>query len=390
MTRKPTTAPTSNAHSRDSGTARTRVTDADGPRFSSDGFRDFFTMLQSGLGDAYLAEVQQHLRALKLGDGTLIGARLGGGAKGCDDTSRTPNPPKGSWFQRLFAGRAAAYTDRLAPRDERGARALAELEGRGIAQAANALAQSGDHILGFFVQLRAELAFYRCCLNPHRRLVALGEPLCMPEPTVATERRRRLSGRHDVCRALTSGQRVEGNDVEADGRMLIVVPGANRRGKSTFLRSLGLAQLMMQAGMTVPAESFCANVCSAICTHYKREEDVTRRSGKPDDELGRMSRIVDHLVPDALVLCNESFAATHEREGSDIARRIVEALGEGRIKVAFVTHPHTLARGLHERSRADALFLRAERRSDGTRTFPGDGGLAVAGELRRRPVPKDL
>jgi hypothetical protein len=346
-----------------------RIADAHAARFSSDGFRAFFAMLQRSLDDKYLAEVQQHLRALKLGDGTLISARLGSGAKGRDYTLRKPNPPEGSWFQRLFAGRAAAHTFQLAPRDESGARALAELEGRGIAQAANALAQSGDHILGFFVQLRAELAFYLGCLNLHRRLVALGEPLCMPEPAAATERRHRFSGLYDVCLALTTGQRVVGNDVEADGRMLIVVTGANRGGKSTFLRSLGLAQLMMQAGMTAPAESFCANVCSSICTHYKREEDVTLRSGKLDEELGRMSRIVDHLAPDALVLFNESFAATNEREGSEIARRIVEALCERRIKVAFVTHLHTLARGLYERSRPDALFLRAERRSDGTRTF---------------------
>lgn len=75
-----------------------RIADADGPRFSSDGFRAFFAMLQGGLGDEYLAEVQQHLRALRLGDGTLISARLGSGAKGRDYRLRKPNPPPGSWF----------------------------------------------------------------------------------------------------------------------------------------------------------------------------------------------------------------------------------------------------------------------------------------------------
>ena len=44
-----------------------------------------------------------------------------------------------------------------------------------------------------------------------------------------------------------------GNDIDADGKSLIVVTGANEGGKSTFLRSVGTAQLMMQAGMFVTA-----------------------------------------------------------------------------------------------------------------------------------------
>lgn len=92
-------------------------------------------------------------------------------------------------------------------------------------------------------------------------------------------------------------------------------------------------------------------------------------SGKLDEELGRMSEIVDHMTPHALLLFNESFAATNEREGSEIARQIVTALIAKRIKVFFVTHLYTLARGLYDKGVAHAIFLVAERRADGTRTF---------------------
>ena len=57
-------------------------------------------------------------------------------------------------------------------------------------------------------------------------------------------------------------------------------------------------------------------------------EDSTLESGKLDEELSRMSEIVDHLSPNALILFNESFAATNEREGFEIARQIVRALLE--------------------------------------------------------------
>ena len=79
-----------------------------------------------------------------------------------------------------------------------------------------------------------------------------------------------------------------------------------------------------------------------------------------------MSTIVDYLTPNALLLLNESFAATNEREGSEIARQIVNALLEKGIKVYYVTHLYEFARSFYG---DNVLFLRAERLPDGRRTF---------------------
>jgi DNA mismatch repair ATPase MutS len=92
-------------------------------------------------------------------------------------------------------------------------------------------------------------------------------------------------------------------------------------------------------------------------------------SGKLDEELGRMSYIVDRITPSSIVLFNESFAATNEREGSEIARQITKALMDGGVKVVFVTHLYEFAHGLYAKKMPNAVFLRAERRADGTRTF---------------------
>ena len=43
------------------------------------------------------------------------------------------------------------------------------------------------------------------------------------------------------------------------------------------------------------------------------------KSGKLDEELARMSGIADAIAPNSMVLFNESFASTNEREGSEIA-----------------------------------------------------------------------
>jgi len=132
---------------------------------------------------------------------------------------------------------------------------------------------------------------------------------------------------------------------------------------------------MMQAGMFVPAEYFRANVCDGVFTHFKREEDASMKSGKLDEELSRMSDIADWITPNGLLLCNESFAATNEREGSEIARQVIRAMTDAGIKVLFVTHLFDLAEGFYRQGLETALFLRAERLADGARTFrlvPGE------------------
>ncbi len=345
------------------------IADEHADAFESDGFTRLFAMLKKELDDDYFARIQQHLRELQFKSGVLISAQLGQGNKGSHYVLRKPHDQNQGWIERLFAERAPAYTFHIADRDESGGRALSELKNRGLNLAANALAQSTDHILSFFTMLRTELAFYIGCLNLHGRLMQLGEPVAFPLPVAAGERGHAFRGLYDVCLALTMQRGVVGNDANADGKDLVIITGANQGGKSTFLRSIGLAQVMMQCGMFVPEESFCANVCTSLFTHYKRKEDTTMTSGKLDEELSRMSQIVEAITPDCLLLFNESFAATNEREGSEIARQIITALLEKRIKVFFVTHLYTFAHGFSEKQMANALFLRADRQADGRRTF---------------------
>lgn len=82
-----------------------------------------------------------------------------------------------------------------------------------------------------------------------------------------------------------------------------------------------------------------------------------------------MSEIVDRVTPGSIVLFNESFAATNEREGSEIARQIVRALQESGVRVFLVTHFFDLAHSLYQQGSGASLFLRAQRRDDGQRTF---------------------
>ena len=345
------------------------LADANRGRFESEGFTTLFRMLDRELSEDYFAAVQAHLSALRLPGGVLVSASLGLGNAVTGFVLREDRDRRPPWLKRLFRKGPPAYTFHLHPRDETGATIVSRLRDRGIAGVANAIAQSADHVLSFWEMLRVELGFYVACLNLREKLDAMGCSTCFPEPQATGSGLQRFTDLYDIDLALAMGHRVVGNTVVADGKSLMIVTGANQGGKSSFLRSVGLAQIMMQCGLFVGAEAFSAETCTGLFTHYKREEDAAMTGGKFDEEVRRMGGIADAIRPQSLLLFNESFASTNEREGSEIARQVVRALLEKRVKVFFVTHLYEFAHGFYATNRTIALFLRAERLPDGSRTF---------------------
>ncbi|MED5610458.1 DNA mismatch repair protein MutS [Pseudomonas sp. JH-2] len=355
-----------------------RMADEQAGHFASEGFGKLFALIREEISDQYFAELQDHFEQLKLRKGFLVSARLGPLNRGVAYCLRRYPRPQGSWLKRLLGKKPESYVYEIAERDETGATALSELQDRGANEVANALAQAAEHITGFFAMLRTELAFYIGCLNLREHLSELRGDICFADVSPAGQYRQAFEGLYDICLALNMRRAVVGNDLAGDDRQLFVITGANQGGKSTFLRSIGIAQLMLQCGLFVPARQLRANLCDGLYTHYKREEDASMKRGKLDEELARMSDIVDHLSPRSILLCNESFAATNEREGSEIARQVVRALAEAGVKTFFVTHLHDFAHSLYEAPPAGSLFLRAERRDDGGRTFRITEGAPLA------------
>lgn len=346
-----------------------RIADDHAATFTSDGMRRFFQTVRRELDDDYLGLLDRHLRQLRFRDGELMSARLDRDNSGIDYVLRSGQARRG-WRERVGVARRSVYSFALPPRDEAGAHALGEIANRGVNLVANAAAQSADHVSSYFTVLRAELGFYVGCLNLHDQLAARGQAVAFPAPAPAPPVSRELSctDLRDVCLTLRIDQ-VVGNDVDSGGAPLMIITGANSGGKSTFLRSVGLAQLMMECGLFVTAGSYRSSVCQGIFTHFIREEDASMVSGRLDEELARMSAIADQIRPGCLILFNESFAATNEREGSEIGRQVVTALLEADIRVVFVTHHYDLADGFRRQREIPALFLRAPRQPGGHRTY---------------------
>jgi DNA mismatch repair ATPase MutS len=341
-------------------------------RFASPGFRSLFSMVRTELNAEYLSQLQDFLEELRFSHGVLMSAGLGEGNKGSNYVLRRIPRREKHWLQRVvqaFQSKPESYAFTLDDRDESGAKALSELRERGINLVANSLGQATDHILSFFQLMRTELAFYVGAMNLADRLNAKGVSTCFPPIVPAGERACCFDGLTDTCLNLIKDERVVGNDLRADGKDLVIITGANQGGKSTFLRAVGLAQLMTQCGLFITAQKGTVELCDGLFTHFRRREDAGMKSGKLDEELGRMETIVDHLKPHSLILFNESFAATNEREGSEIARQIVTALIEKRSRVVFVTHQYEFAHQFFEQKLRSTLFLQARGPVEGHEAF---------------------
>ncbi|WP_280410401.1 MutS-related protein [Nocardia brasiliensis] len=342
----------------------------------SAGFARLSALVTSSFPDEVLDAVESHVEALHFEHGIALGAGLGTGNKPVGIVLREPPRPA---RRGLFGGdRRARHGFTIPGQDEKGADYLARLIGRGLYPVAEIVSHATDLIADFLLSLRTELAFYLGCVNLHERLTASGYPLCFPEPLPVGRPELRCRELRDPTLVLSSGTPVGGNTVDGQGRSLILVTGANSGGKSTFLRSVGLAQVLLQAGMFVPADSFAADVRTGIFTHFRTQDDATMTYGRLKEELARIREITDAIRPAALLLCNEPFASTNEREGSQIGGPILRALHDAGVKIVCVTHLHDLAREFYAGRTGAELFLRAERLPDGTRTFRVVEGEPVA------------
>lgn len=69
---------------------------------------------------------------------------------------------------------------------------------------------------------------------------------------------------YDLSLALQTHKNPVSNSLKMEGYDALVITGANQGGKSTFLRSMGIAQVLCQAGMYVPAGQYPLQVYQGI------------------------------------------------------------------------------------------------------------------------------
>ncbi|OLN90322.1 MutS-like protein 4, partial [Colletotrichum chlorophyti] len=128
-----------------------------------------------------------------------------------------------------------------------------------------------------------------------------------------------------------------------------VVTGCNMSGKSTYIRSIALLQIMAQIGCFVPAEyaSFpiVHNIFARVTTDDKLESNMSTFSL----EMREMAFILGNVNNKSIAIIDELGRATSSRDGLAIAIAISEALIQSKALVWFATHFTELADVLADR-----------------------------------------
>ncbi len=333
----------------------------------SRGLEAFFAILRRELEPTYLAYLERELERLRFRHGVLLSARLGQGNTGVAFVLRAPDDTKRTWFHHVPIDKPTrSFT--IPDRDEASFQALGALRDTAVHAASAAATDSVDHVLDFLIVLRQESAFFLGCLHLAEALAGLGHEVCLPDLEEPGSPRHHGEGLYDAALVLENRTSAVASDLDTHGAPLVLITGANRGGKSTFLRAAGIAVLLARSGAYVPATRYQVPLYRSVHTHFRREEDETLTSGKFDDELSRMATTADRLSPGSLLLSNESFSSTNEREGSQIAEDVLTGLADAGVQVVMVTHLYELAHHLAG-GPIPVTSLRAERTPEGTRTY---------------------
>jgi DNA mismatch repair protein MutS len=200
-------------------------------------------------------------------------------------------------------------------------------------------------------QLAPELAFFLGAAQLVDRLRSLGLPICRPEWADPEQRRTELVDLYDAALALrVSSPALVTNTArfDADGGRVWVLTGPNRGGKTTYTRAVGLAHVLFQAGLFVPARSARMSPADAIFSHFPAREETSPGGGRLDAEAERLASIFREATPRSLILLNEALSGTSALEALDLARGLVRALRLLGARAIYVTHLHELALAIGE------------------------------------------
>lgn len=103
----------------------------------------------------------------------------------------------------------------------------------------------------------------------------------------------------------------------------MVVSGANQGGKTTCARLIGQMHYLAGIGCLIAGREATLPFVDRVLTHFEREERVETLSGKLEESLQRMRRLLEQATSSSLLIMNESFDSTTVSDALFLSREIL-------------------------------------------------------------------
>ena len=183
----------------------------------------------------------------------------------------------------------------------------AAVEALDRADVRNAAARLADDLGGFFPELERE---------PRMVLSAARHPLLTLD-----------------------GVAVVPNDLAIASGEALVLSGPNAGGKTVALKVLGLAALMVRAGLPLPAaEGSRVGFFCPVLTDVGDEQSIQKNLSTFSAHVTNLVRVIAQAGDTALVVLDEVATGTDPHEGAALACALVDALARAGAAVAVTTH----------------------------------------------------
>jgi DNA mismatch repair protein MutS2 len=174
-------------------------------------------------------------------------------------------------------------------------------------------------------------------------------PKIVDEPQLDLKRGRHLLLGLDLPQVVPS-------DLVLEAGRAIVVSGPNAGGKTVALKTMGLAALMVRAGIPVPCdEGSVVGLFDVVLTDVGDDQSLQKNLSTFSAHVSNLSNILLETTRGALVLLDELAGGTDPREGEALAAGVLDSLCARGGAVAATTHYE----GLKALALADMRFINA-------------------------------
>ncbi|SDP52574.1 DNA mismatch repair protein MutS2 [Mucilaginibacter sp. OK268] len=124
-----------------------------------------------------------------------------------------------------------------------------------------------------------------------------------------------------------------------EGTRIIVVSGPNAGGKSVCMKTVGLLQMMVQAGLLIPAaEASVVGVFKQLFVDIGDDQSIESDLSTYSAHLSKMKTFVEDANGKTLILIDEFGTGTDPQFGGPIAEAVLESLNHKKVRGMVTTH----------------------------------------------------